>query len=143
MPAPVYLDHNATTPLDPRAAEAMEPWLGARHGNPSSVHSFGRTARAAVELAREQVAELVGGNPPEVVFTASGTEANNAVLLSAFAGAGGGHLVISELEHPSIQAAADRLEGLGVDVTRLRPGVDGVVSADSIVAALCKLILYI
>ena len=136
---PVYLDHNATTPLDPRVGEAMAPWLGARHGNPSSVHAFGRAARAAVEQARGQVAELVGGQPPEVVFTASGTEANNAVLLSAFAGAGGGgggHLVISELEHPSIQAAADRLESLGVDVTRLRPGADGVVEAGSVAAAL-------
>ena len=138
MPTPpVYLDHNATTPLDPRVGEAMAPWLGGRHGNPSSVHSFGRAARAAVELAREQVAELVGGEPPEVVFTASGTEANNAVLLSAFAGAGtGGHLVISELEHPSIQAAADRLESLGVDVTRLCPADDGVVDAGAVAAAL-------
>ena len=140
MPTPpVYLDHNATTPLDPRVGEAMLRWLGGRHGNPSSVHAFGRAARAAVELARAQVAELVGGQPPEVVFTASGTEANNAVLLSAFAGAGGGgggHLVISELEHPSIQAAADRLESLGVDVTRLRPGADGVVEAGSVAAAL-------
>ena len=132
---PVYLDHNATTPLDPRVAEAMAPWLGGRHGNPSSVHSFGRAARAAVELAREQVADLVGGEPPEVVFTGSGTEANNAVLLSAFAGAGG-HLVISELEHPSIQAAADRLESLGVDVTRLCPAADGVVDAGEVAAAL-------
>ncbi len=140
MPTPpVYLDHNATTPLDPRVGEAMASWLGARHGNPSSVHAFGRAARAAVELARAQVAELVGGQPPEVVFTASGTEANNAVLLSAFAGAGGGgggHLVISELEHPSIQAAADRLESLGMDVTRLRPGADGVIEAGSVAAAL-------
>ncbi len=139
MPTSVYLDHNATTPLDPRVGEAMAPWLGARHGNPSSVHAFGRAARAAVELAREQVADLVGGSSPEIVFTASGTEANNAVLLSAFAGAagaGGGHLVISELEHPSIQAAADRLESLGVDVTRLCPGADGVVEADSVAAAL-------
>ncbi len=138
MPTSVYLDHNATTPLDPQVGEAMAPWLGARHGNPSSVHAFGRAARAAVELAREQVAELVGGNAPEVVFTASGTEANNAVLLSAFAGAGkgSGHLVISELEHPSIQAAADRLESLGVDVTRLCPGADGVVEAGSVAAAL-------
>ena len=138
MPTPpVYLDHNATTPLDPRVGEAMAPWLGGRHGNPSSVHSFGRAARGAVELAREQVAELVGGQAPEVVFTASGTEANNAVLLSAFAGAGpGGHLVISELEHPSIHAAADRLESLGVDVTRLCPAADGVVEAGSVAAAL-------
>ena len=138
MPTPpVYLDHNATTPLDPRVGEGMAPWLGGRHGNPSSVHSFGRAARAAVELARAQVAELVGGQPPEVVFTASGTEANNAVLLSAFAGArSGGHLVISELEHPSIHAAADRLESLGVDVTRLCPAADGVVEVGSVAAAL-------
>ena len=137
MPTPpVYLDHNATTPLDPRVADAMAPWLGTRHGNPSSVHAFGREARAAVELAREQVAKLVGGLAPEVVFTASGTEANNAVLLSAFAGREGGHLVISELEHPSIHAAADRLKGLGVEVTRLRPGADGVVDAGAVAAAL-------
>ena len=137
MPAPpVYLDHNATTPLDPRVAAAMAPWLGAQHGNPSSVHCFGRAARAAVERAREQVAELVGGQPLETIFMASGSEANNAVLLSAFAAGGGGHLVISELEHPSIQGAADRLEGLGVDVTRLRPGADGVVDAEAVRTAL-------
>ena len=91
-PAPVYLDHNATTPLDPRVAEAMLPWLGGRYGNPSSVHSFGRAARAAVEQAREQVAQLVGGRPPEVAFNASGTEANNAVLASTFDGVPGGRL---------------------------------------------------
>ncbi len=134
--APVYFDHNATTPLDPRVAEAMLPWLGGLHGNPSSVHSFGRAARAAVEQAREQVAELVGGRPSEVAFMASGTEANNAVLMSVFGAAAGGHLVISELEHPSIQRTADRLEDSGVDVTRLRPGADGVVDAAAVADAL-------
>ena len=133
---PVYLDHNATTPLDPRVAEAMLPWLGGRHGNPSSVHSFGRAARAAVEQAREQVAELIGAAVPEVAFMASGTEANNAVLMSAFADGAGGHLVITELEHPSIQRAADRLENSGVEVTRLRPGPDGVVDAAAVADAL-------
>lgn len=132
---PVYLDHNATTPLDPRVAEAMLPWLGGRHGNPSSVHSFGRAARAAVELAREQVAGLIGATAPEVAFMASGTEANNAVLMSIFDD-GGGHLVISELEHPSIQRAADRLEESGVEVTRLRPGPNGVVAAAAVADAL-------
>lgn len=148
MPATaVYLDHNATTPLDPRVAEAMLPWLGGRHGNPSSVHSFGRAARAAVEQAREQVAELIGGSPPEVAFMASGTEANNAVLMSVFddgpaetknhdRSRADGHLVISELEHPSIQRAADRLETAGVDVTRLRPGADGVVGAAAVAEVL-------
>ncbi len=134
--SPVYLDHNATTPLDPRVAEAMLPWLGGLHGNPSSVHSFGRAARAAVEQARQQVAELVGGSPPEVAFMASGTEANNAVLMSVFADGAGGHLVISELEHPSIQRAADRLETANVEVTRLRPAADGVVGAAAVAEVL-------
>lgn len=134
--SPVYLDHNATTPLDPRVAEAMLPWLGGLHGNPSSVHSFGRAARAAVEQARQRVAELVGGSPPEVAFMASGTEANNAVLMSVFADGAGGHLVISELEHPSIQRAADRLETAGVEVTRLRPAADGVVGAAAVAEVL-------
>ncbi len=134
--APVYLDHNATTPLDPRAAEAMLPWLGGRHGNPSSVHSFGRAARAAVEQAREQVAQLIGAVSPEVAFMASGTEANNAVLMSAFADGAGGHLAITELEHPSIQRAADRIEDEGVEVTRLRPGADGLVDAAAVADAL-------
>ena len=133
---PVYLDHNATTPLDPRVAEAMLPWLGGRHGNPSSVHSFGRAARAAVDLAREQVADLIGAAAPEVAFMGSGTEANNAVLMSVFDDSTGGHLVISELEHPSIQRAADRLENSGVEVTRLRPGADGVVAAGAVADAL-------
>ena len=134
--SPVYLDHNATTPLDPRVAEAMLPWLGGLHGNPSSVHSFGRAARAAVEQARQQVAELIGGSPPEVAFMASGTEANNAVLMSVFADGAGGHLVISELEHPSIQRAADRLETANVEVTRLRPAADGVVGAAAVAEVL-------
>ena len=94
---PVYLDHNATTPLHPRARAGHAP-LARRelHGNPSSVHRFGQAAREAVEEAREQVAALIGGRPPEVVFTASGTEANNAVLFHVARAAGRrGHLVIS------------------------------------------------
>ena len=65
----VYLDHNATTPLHPKAREAMLPWLGERHGNPSSIHRFGQEARNAVEEAREKVAALIGARPLEVVFT--------------------------------------------------------------------------
>ncbi len=130
----VYLDHNATTPLHPRAREAMLPWLGERHGNPSSIHAFGQAARDAVESAREKVAALIGGRPPEVVFTASGTEANNAVVFHALKG--GGHLVISAIEHPSIREAAARLAEGGVEVTRVSPGVDGVVPAAEVVGAL-------
>ncbi len=134
---PVYFDHNATTPLDPRVRGAMLPWLGETWGNPSSAHRFGQGARNAVEEAREKVAALLGARPPEIVFTASGTEANNAVLFDAARRGGpGGHLVISALEHPSIRASAARLEAAGMAVSRIPPGPDGVVPVDAILAAL-------
>jgi cysteine desulfurase len=132
----VYLDHNATTPLDPRVRDAMLPWLGERHGNPSSVHAFGRAARDAVETARGQVAALLGGEPLEVVFTASGTEANNAVLLGLGRAAGfRGRVVISAFEHPSVRAACALLEEAGMEVAAVRPRPDGVVAAQDLLAA--------
>jgi cysteine desulfurase len=118
----------------------MLPWLGERWGNPSSAHGFGQAARNAVEEAREKVAALLGGRPPEIVFTASGTEANNAALfdMARRAGASGrrGHLVISRLEHPSIRESAARLETAGMAVSRIAPGPDGVVPAAAVLAAL-------
>ena len=79
----IYFDHNATTPVDPRVAAAMQPALGELFGNPSSQHWFGQRARAAVERAREQVAGLIGARPREIVFTGSGTEADNLALATA------------------------------------------------------------
>jgi cysteine desulfurase len=139
--ADVYLDHNATTPLDPRVREAMLPWLGERFGNPSSIHRAGQAARNAVEEARERVAALIGARPPEVVFTASGTEANDTVVASAVERArrsatGGGHLAISAIEHPSVRQSAARAEGAGLEVTRVPPGEDGVVPAAAMIGAL-------
>lgn len=128
----VYLDHNATTPLHPTAREAMLPWLGERHGNPSSIHRFGQAARNAVEEAREKVAALIGARPLEIVFTASGTESNNAVLF----GLERGHLALSSIEHPSIREGAARLERMGFEVTRVSPGPDGVVPAQAMISAL-------
>ncbi|TNF79925.1 MAG: aminotransferase class V-fold PLP-dependent enzyme [Acidobacteria bacterium] len=94
-----YFDHNATTPLDSRVRAAMLPWLGEHHGNPSSVHSFGRQAQEAVEEARERTARLIDSAPLELVFTASGTEANNTVILSSARRAGfAGHLILSAIE---------------------------------------------
>ncbi|HEY4592146.1 MAG TPA: cysteine desulfurase family protein [Thermoanaerobaculia bacterium] len=134
----IYLDHNATTPLHPRAREAMLPWLGGgSHGNPSSVHRFGQAAREAVEGAREQVAALLNVRPLEVIFTASGTEANNAVIFHTARQAGRrGHLVISAIEHPSIREAAARVAEEGMEVTRVSPRGDGVVHVDEVLAAL-------
>ena len=132
----VYLDHNATTPLDPRVRDAMLPWLGERHGNPSSVHRFGQAARNAVEEGREKLAALLGARPAEIVFTASGTEANNAVLFGVGLRSGfTGRIVISAFEHPSVLGAADRLEAMGMEVVRVPPAADGVVPAAAVIAA--------
>ncbi|HVR30914.1 MAG TPA: cysteine desulfurase family protein, partial [Thermoanaerobaculia bacterium] len=133
----VYLDHNATTPLDPRVRDAMLPWMGERWGNPSSIHRSGQEAREAVEEARARVAALLGARPEDTVFTSSGTEANNAVLRSAAAAAGSGaHYVVSALEHPSVRATAADLEASGASVTVVRPERDGVVRAEAVEAAL-------
>ena len=134
---PAYFDHNATTPVDPRVRDAMLPWLGERHGNPSSIHRWGRAAREAVEAARGEVAALLGARPAEVVFTASGTEANTTVLTSVARRAGfRGHLVVSALEHPSVRAGVALLEAAGMTVTRVAPGAGGVVDPAAVAAAL-------
>ncbi len=138
----VYFDHNATTPLDPRVLDAMLPWLAGGHGNPSSAHRCGREARLAVEAAREQVAALLGAHPDEVVFTSSGSEANNAVIYSAVQMYGcddesdPGHLIVSMLEHPSVRQAAARAEELGWQVTTLAPEPDGVIAVENVRRAL-------
>lgn len=134
---PIYLDHNATSSLDPRVREAMLPWLGQHHGNPSSLHQFGQAAKDAVEQAREQVARLIGGAPPEIVFLSSGTEANNMVFTSvARRSEYSGRLVITSLEHSSVRKIVDDLESRGMDVVRIAPGPDGVVPARKMIEAL-------
>ncbi len=137
-----YFDHNATTPLDPEVREAMLPWLGAGSagmwGNPSSVHRFGQAAREAVEAAREQVARLIDcRTPEEIVFVASGTEANNAVVASLLGeSAPGDRFVVSAFEHPSILGAAQAgASRAGVSVALVPPEGDGVVSAERMLAA--------
>src|SRR5712692_3813533 len=106
---PIYLDYNATTPLDPAVVEAMLPYLRTHYGNPSSSHVFGKTAHDAVEQARAQVAELIGAQPDEIVFTGGGSEASNHALkgavfakLRGFFGrwVKGAHLITSAVEHP-------------------------------------------
>src|ERR1035437_9167492 len=99
----IYFDHSATTPLDPRVLAAMGPFLGGAFGNPSSLHREGRVARQAVETARAQVASLIGAEPNEIIFTASGTEADNLALVGAVrAGDKPGHVVTSSVEHAAI-----------------------------------------
>src|ERR671928_879153 len=107
---PLYLDYNATTPLDPDVLEAMLPYLREHFGNPSSTHAFGKTAHEAVEQARKQVADLLGAEPDEIVFTGGGSEASNQALkgmvfakLRGFFGrwVKGAHVITSAVEHPA------------------------------------------
>src|SRR5262245_18438757 len=102
---PVYLDYQATTPIDPRVVEAMLPYLTTEFGNPSSGHPYGVAAREGVDAARHDVAELIGADPTEIVFTASGTESNHLALTGTAhalrARGAGRHLVVSAIEHPA------------------------------------------
>lgn len=99
----IYLDHNATTPVHPVVRDAMLPWLGERWGNPSSAHAYGRAAALALADARAQVAELVGADPDEVLFTSGGTEADNLAILGAQLAID--RVALSSVEHPAVAAA--------------------------------------
>jgi len=121
---PIYLDHNATTPLLPEVVDAMLPFLREHFGNPSSTHPYGIRARNAVARAREQVAAALGCEPEEILFTSGGTEANNLAIRGVLeALAGMGRLVTTAIEHPATARACAWLERHGRGVTRL--GVDG------------------
>ena len=125
-----YFDNNATTRPLPEVVDAMVDILGARFGNASSAHSGGEAAREALAKARASVAELLRANAEQVVFTSSGTEANNMALLSGTVGNRG--LVTSKIEHSSIVKMASHLEGAGNRVFRLDPTRSGVVTADAV-----------
>ncbi len=113
---PVYLDHNATTPLDPAVLAAMLPWLESRFGNASSRHEYGRAARRAVDEARQQVAAAVNAHPTEVVFTSGGSEANNLFLKGAAACVRPGVIAVGATEHPCILKPAAQLARSGWQV---------------------------
>jgi cysteine desulfurase len=121
---PIYLDHNATTPILPEVVDAMLPYLREHYGNPSSSHAIGRRAHEAVERARLQVAGLLGCDHDEVIFTSGGTEANNLAIRGTVEARGGRrHVVTTVIEHPATERPCAWLERHGVRVTRL--GVDG------------------
>jgi len=131
----VYLDHNATTPLDERVLEVMLPHLRASYGNPSSVHALGRGARAAVEQAREQVAALISAHPSQVIFTSGGTEANNAAIKGyAFANKVAG-VLIGPTEHASVRGPVQSLGRQGWQVDVANCDENGVLSASRLAGA--------
>jgi cysteine desulfurase len=132
----VYLDHNATTPLDPRALEAMLPFLRDEYGNPSSLHRFGQRTRAAVEQARTEVAALVGADPAEIVFTASGSEADNMALRGGASRSTPPRsaVVCSAIEHHAVLNTLKAMRDEGRPVAVARVGEDGVVDLDDLAA---------
>ena len=137
MSSRIYFDHSATTPLDPRVVEVMGPYLGEAYGNPSSLHEAGRIARRAVDKAREQVATLIGAEPEEIIFTASGTEADNLALIGAIRANGiPGHIVTTSIEHAAILETCKFLASTGTRITYLPVDADGLVHHDSLLRAL-------
>ncbi len=131
-----YLDHNATTPLAAPVREAMLACMEGLPGNPSSTHQFGRARRALVDRAREQVAQLVGVQPAQVIFTSGGTESNNLALHAVTAGETPGRLAVSTIEHPSVLEKAQQLEAAGWRVDWLAVDAQCQVTAQALEAGI-------
>lgn len=135
MPRTIYLDYNATTPLDPAVREAMLPFLGEVWGNPSSVHHIGRKARALLDDARDRAARFLGAKPSEIIFTSGGTESNNLAVLGTarLLKSKGKHLITSAIEHHAVLHCFDFLEKHeGFEVARLPVDSQGRVSPDDL-----------
>ena len=136
---PIYMDYGATTPCDPRVVDAMIPWLREHFGNPASrSHAWGWEAEAAVEKAREQVAELIGADPREIVWTSGATESNNLALKGAahFYQSKGRHLITVKTEHKAVLDTMRELERQGFEVTYLEVQEDGLLDFEVLRAAI-------
>ncbi len=136
----IYLDYNATTPIDPEVADAILPWITTHFGNPSSSHEYGRTAKKAVDRAREQVAFLLDCEADEIVFTSGGTESNNLAIFGSLRAAPGERkgIVTSGVEHPAVARPCDRLETEGYTVSRLPVDAGGQVNAEDGISSVSR-----
>ena len=136
---PIYMDYSATTPIDPRVADAMIPFLREQFGNPASrSHAYGWSAEAAVEKARADVAALVGADPREIIWTSGATESNNLALKGAanFYKTKGKHIITVKTEHKSVLDTVRELERVGFEATYLEPQDNGLVSLEQLEAAI-------
>jgi cysteine desulfurase len=142
---PIYLDYNATTPIDPAVAEAMQPYILQHYGNPSSTHAYGRTAREAVESARARVAALLDCDASEIVFTGGGSESNNTVLkgVAYTYRHQGHHIITSAVEHPATINPCRFLEQQGLRVTYLPVDRTGMVDPEAVRKAITPQTLLI
>ena len=134
---PIYLDYNATTPLSPEVAAAMQPFLSGIFGNPSSEHAFGAEAKRALEQARRNTAEVIGASPEEIIFTSGGTESNNLAIRGLVeASAGRRHIVYSVIEHPAVTEVVLFLERQGFKISEVGVDSAGRVNPDDVVEAI-------
>ena len=133
----IYMDYNATTPVDMAVVDEMLPFLIEHYGNPSSMHWMGRAADEAIESARQRLAQMLGADSDEIVFTSGGTESNNLALFGAMLShAPPAHLVISAVEHPAVRQPAEQLRKMGYEVTVAPCDAQGVVSEEVITNAI-------
>jgi cysteine desulfurase len=134
----IYLDYNATTPVDREVIEAMLPYFAENFGNASSIHSCGQRGRAAVDEARDSVAALIGAKPAEIVFTSGGTETDNLALFGSVAASNQSrkHIITTAIEHHAVLNAAQALEQQGIEVTYIPVGSNGVVDPQDVRRAL-------
>src|SRR5882757_8098531 len=136
---PIYLDHNATTPCDPRVVDAMIPYFTGQFGNAASrSHPFGWQAEEAVDLAREQVAKLIGADPKEIIFTSGATEADNLGIKGVFEmyASKGNHIITATTEHKAVLDTCKHIEKLGGEVTYLQVKPDGLIDLKELEAAI-------
>ena len=135
---PVYLDYNATTPIEKEVAEAMMPYLREHFGNPSSSHYYGVRTKKAVDEARHQVAEFLGCNHDEIIFTSGGTESNNYAVKGAafYLRSKGNHIITSQVEHPAIKNVCKYLENYGFETTYLPVDEHGIVNPHDVMSAI-------
>lgn len=138
MFAPIYFDHNATTPLAAEVLAAMLPFMREQYGNPSSRHEYGRAARRAVDEARQQVAAAVGAHPTELIFTSGGSEANNLFIKGAAACISAGTLAISAIEHPCVREPARQLQRTGWRQRSLKVDAAGRLASADFQAAMLE-----
>jgi cysteine desulfurase len=141
MAKTIYLDHSATTPLDPEVVEAMLPFYREDFANPSSLHAAGRRVRKAVEAARDQAAALIGAGPGEILFTSGASESNNLAIMGVATADdshlnGGKHIITSTIEHPAVLGPCAYLEELGYRVTRVGVDRSGRVDPEEVAAAI-------
>lgn len=143
--SPIYLDYNATTPVDPAVVDAMLPYLREHFGNPSSDHAYGYVAHAALEQARERVAALLGAGPGEIVFTGGGSEANNLALngLAEALRERGDHIITTAIEHPAVLQPLRALEARGLRLTILPVDADGRIDPQQVVDAITPLTILV